>query len=117
MKTERSTRDRPLDYGASALAVLALSIGFAAIVYGMGMVPFDLFNLPAWFFGPLGVYTIIYSFMAGKDPIYYLVWGSVMLAVAVTSALYNIISVFIVFGALMIVLAVIGLFAYWRKRR
>jgi len=117
MRTEQKTNYRSLNYGASALVVLVLSIGLAAIVYGAGIIRFDPFNLPAWFFGPLGVYTLIYSFLVGRDPFYYLVWGSVMSLVAVASALYNIINVFVVFGILMIVLAVIGLFAYRRGRR
>jgi len=116
MKTQRNVNYRSLDYGAKALIVLVLSIGFAAIVYGVQMIPFDLFNLPAWVFGPLGVYTLIYSFVAGKDAIYYLVWGSVMFIVAATSAFYKMVNVIIVFGVLLIVLAVIGLIAYRRSR-
>lgn len=116
MRTEQKTNYRSLGYSARALVVLVLSIGFMAIAYGGGLIPFDPFNLPAWVFGPLGVYTLIYSFVAGKDPFYYLVWGSVMFAIAVASAFYNIINVFIVFGMLMIVIAVIGFVAYRRKR-
>jgi len=117
MRTEQKTNYRSLSYGARALVVLVLSIGLMAIVYGGGIIPFDPFNLPAWVFGPLGVYTLVYSLIAGREPFYYLVWGSVMFAVAVASALYNIINVFIVFGMLMIVIAVIGFIAYGRKRR
>jgi len=109
------SHQRSSSYGVGALAALALSIGFAAIVYGGGMIRFDPFNLPAWFFGPLGVYTITYSFVAGKDPIYYLVWGSVLLAVAAASAFYSIMNVLVVFGMLMVALAVIGLLARRRK--
>ena len=104
------------DHGVGALTVLALSVGFAAIFYGGGIIRFDPFNLPVWVFGPLGVYTLVYSFVAGKDPFYYQVLGSVMFAVAVASALYNVINVLIVFGMLMVVLTVIGLLAYWRKK-
>lgn len=117
MKLEHNTRYRSLDYGTTALAILVLSVGLAAVVYGMSIIPFDLLNFPAWIFGPLGVYTIFYSFVAGKDPIYYLVWGAVMSAVAITSAFYKVTSVFVVFGVLMIVIAIIGMFVYWRSKR
>jgi hypothetical protein len=109
MKTER----RPFEYGVGALAILAVSIGLAAILYGA--IPFDLYYIPAWIFGPLGAYTVAYATIS-KDPTYYLVWGTVMLAVAAVSAFYTV-SIFIVLGVLLIVLAVIGILAYWRSRK
>ncbi len=117
MKTQRSTSYRSLDYGAGALVVLVISVGVAAIVYSVNIIPFDPFNIPAWILGPSGVYTLIYSYAAGKESTYYMVWGAVMFAVAVASALYSLVNPFIVFGILIIVLAVIGIFAHWRSRR
>jgi len=116
MKTEQKVSHKPLDYGVGALAVLVISVGVAAIVYTT-MIPLNLFNIPAWIFGPFGVYTLIYSFIAGKDSTYYLVWGTVMFAVALVSAFYGMIDPFIILGVLVIVLAVIGLIAYWRSRK
>jgi len=114
MKTERIS----LNYGVGALIVFFISIGSAAVVYAAGLVPFNIFNLPAWAFGPLGVFTLIYSFLAGKDWSYYLVWGTIMVAVAIASALYyNITYIIIVFGILVIILAVIGLVVYWRSKK
>jgi len=115
--TEQKTIFRSLDYGVSALVVLVISIGVAAVVYSVPIITFNLLNIPAWVFGPLGAYTIIYSFVVSKDPVYYLVWGTVMFAVAIASALYNIIDPFLVFGILIIVIAVIGLIAYLRGKR
>jgi hypothetical protein len=111
MKTER----RPFEYGVGALAILAVSIGLAAILYSTGTIPFDLYYVPAWIFGPLGAYTVAYATIS-KDPTYYLVWGTVMLAVAAVSAFYTV-SIFVVLGILLIVLAVIGILAYWRSRK
>jgi uncharacterized membrane protein HdeD (DUF308 family) len=106
-----------LDYGPGALIVLVVSIGFAAVVYGVNVIPFDFFNLPAWIFCPLGVYTLVYALIARKDPIYHLVWGTVMFAVGIVSAFYNIVNAFVVLGILLIVIAVIGIVAYWRSKK
>jgi hypothetical protein len=116
MKTDQNVSHKPLDYGVGALVVLVVSIGVAAIVYSL-VIPFNLFNIPAWIFGPLGIYTLAYSFVAGKDSTYYLVWGSVMLAVAIISAFYNVISPFVILGILAIVMAIIGIVAYQRSKK
>jgi hypothetical protein len=117
MKNEQSASHKSLEYGVGALVVLVISVGFAVVVYSVPIMAFDVFNVLAWIFGPFGVYTIIYSVAAGKESTYYLVWGTIMFAVAVISAFYNIINPFIIVGVLAIVLAVIGLFAYWRSRK
>jgi len=117
MRTKQNKSFRSLDYGPIALVVLVISVGAAAVVYSVPIIAFNLFNIPAWVFGPLGVYTIVYSFVVGKDPTYYLVWGTVMFAVAIASALYNIIDPFLVFGVLIIVIAVMGLVAYLRGKK
>jgi hypothetical protein len=116
MKTDQTAPSKPLDYGVGALVVLVVSIGVAAIVYSL-LLPFNLFSLPAWIFGPLGIYTLIYSAVAGKDSTYYLVWGSVMFAVAVISAFYNVVSPFVILGILAIVIAIIGIIAYQRSKK
>jgi len=116
MKTEQEIAHKPLDYGVGALVVLVISVGVAAVVYSVNIILFNLFNIPAWIFGPLGVYTIVYSFLAGKDFTYYLVWGTVMFAISIISAFYGIVNPFIVFGVLIIIIAVIGLVAYWRSK-
>ena len=116
MKTDQNASHKPLDYGVGALVVLVVSVGVAAIVYSL-VIPFNLFSFPAWIFGPLGIYTLAYSFIAGKDSTYYLVWGSVMFAVAIISAFYNVISPFVILGILAIVVAIIGIVAYQRSKK
>lgn len=113
MKTET----KMFSYGAGATAVVAISIGLAAIIYGLSLLAFDLYVLPAWILGPLGVYTAIYSLAAGRESTYYLVWGIVMLAMAFISAFYNVKYVLPILGVLVIVLAVIGVFAYMRGKK
>ena len=113
MRAER----KPFDYNIGALAVVVISVGVAAIVYGLNMVPLDLYNIVAWFFGPLGVYTLIYSFAGDKDSTYYVVMGTIMVAVAVVFGFYNTVPILIVLGIVAIVLAVIGIIAYWRNRK
>jgi hypothetical protein len=117
MEAQRNPGRGPLEYGVGGLVVLVVSIGVAAIVYAVNIVPFDAYNLLAWVFGPLGVYTLAYSLIARKDYAYYLVWGSVMFAVGGFSAFYNRISPFVVLGILLIVVAVIAIVVYERGKK
>jgi len=112
MKTKRL-----LNYGPAALAILITSIGFAAIIYGANIIPFNVLSIPAWIFCPLGAYTIVYSLTAHKDSIYYLIWGSVMLAIGLISASYNIVNPLLIVGALLIIIAVIGIISHQRSRK
>jgi len=112
MKTER----KRFSYGVGALAVLAVSIGVAAIVYSLGLA-FNAYNLLAWIIGPWGVYTVVYSLVASGESTYYLVWGTVMVAVSVVSGFYTVIPALLVLGILLIALAVIGIAAYLRGKR
>lgn len=112
MSIERGT----LDYNVGALIILAISVGLAVAVYGAKILYFDVFVIPAWIFGPLSVYTIVFSFLAGKESTYYLVWGVIMFAIATASAFYNTLDVFIVLGILLITIAVIAIVAYLRGK-
>jgi hypothetical protein len=116
MTNSQNTSSKTPSYGVGALIVLVASIGVAAIVYSL-VLPFNLFSFPAWIFGPLGIYTLAYSFVAGKDSTYYLVWGSVMFAVALVSAFYSVINPFVILGILAIVIAIIGIVAYQRSKK
>src|SRR5512136_733828 len=104
-------------YSVGASAVVAISIGLAAIIYGLNLISFDLYVLPAWILGPLGVYTAIYSLAAGSESTYYLVWGIVLIAVAFISGFYNVTYVLPILGVLVIVLAVIGVITYMRSKK
>jgi hypothetical protein len=117
MKTDQKAPSKSLNYGVGALIVLVASLGVAAIAYSLPLLTFDLFNLPAWIFGPLGIYTLAYSFVAGKDSTYYLVWGSVMFAFAIVFAFYNVANPFVILGILAIVIAIIGIVAYQRSKK
>lgn len=68
MGTER----RALNYNVGAVVIFFVSMALAAIVYAAGIIPFDLFDLLAWAFGPLGVYTLIYSVIVAK--IWLIIW-------------------------------------------
>jgi hypothetical protein len=116
MTSDQKAPSKALDYGAGALVVLVASLGVAAIVYSLPLLTFNLFNLPAWIFGPLGIYTLAYSLIARKDSTYYLVWGSVMFAVAIIFAFYTV-SPFVILGVLAIVIAIIGIIAYQRSKK
>lgn len=116
MKTKQNT-GRSFHYGPTALAAIVISIGIAAIIYGMNVIPFNILNIPAWIFCPLGAYTIVYSLAIRRSSTYYLVWGSVMFTIGLISASYNIINPFIIIGFLLIIVAVIGIISYQRSRR
>lgn len=113
---DRHAKSERQNYGVGALIVFAISLGFAAILYGGGILVFEPLNLIAWVFGPLGVYTILYALKVRRDSLYYLSWGLIMLTMGLASTLYNVVSVMVLFGLLIIVLAVIGLLAYWRRK-
>jgi len=116
MKNSQNTPSKSSGYGVGALIALIASVGAAAIVYSL-VLRFDLFSLPAWILGPLGVYTVAYSLIARKDSTYYLVWGSVMVAIALASGLYTVVSPFVILGILAIVIAITGIFAYRRSKK
>lgn len=116
MEETKTTSRKPFDYGVGALVVLVISVGVAAIVYSV-ILPFDLLNIPTWIFGPLGLYTIAYSSISGKDTTYLLVWGTVMVAVALTFGFYNLVNPIIILGVLAILIAIIGIIAYQRSRK
>jgi hypothetical protein len=108
MKTER----RRFTFGVGAIAVLAISLAVALVIYGLGLVSFNIMNLLGWIFGPLGVYTVAYAFMTKAQSTYYLVWGTIMVAIAIVGGFYYIVPWYLVIGILVIVLAVIGVIAY-----
>jgi hypothetical protein len=116
-RTDVKTQRRALDYNVGATAVVLISIAVAAILYALPLIPFNFYSLFAWIFGPWGVFTIVYSFVAGKDSTYYLVWGTVMVAIGVIAASYDLMPIIIVLAILIIVLAAIGVIAYWRSRK
>jgi hypothetical protein len=116
MKTERSNR-RPLGYGVGSLAILVASLGAAAIVYSLSLIPFYTYSILVWIFGPWGLYTIVYAFVTGRDFTYYVTWGTIIFLVGLASALYTVISPLVMLGILLIILAIIGVGTYWRGRR
>ena len=110
------TGPKQFSYGVGAIAILAISLALALIMYGLALLPYDFFNLLAWIFGPWGVYTVAYSLIAGRESTYYLVWGTIMVAVAIFGSFYSVVPWFMVFGILVIVLAVIGIIAYMKGK-
>ncbi len=114
-ETKNDSR-KAFDYGAGALAVLVISIGVAAIVYSL-ILPLNFLNIPAWIFGPLGIYSLAYSTVAGKKSTYYAVWGVMMVAVAIIFGFYNIVNPVVILGILAILIAIIGIVAYQRSRK
>jgi hypothetical protein len=116
MEETKTTSRKPFDYGVGALVVLVVSVGVAAIVYS-SILPLNLLNIPAWICGPLGLYTLAYSSIAGKNSTYFAVWGTVMVAVALIFGFYNVVNPVVILGVLAILIAVIGIIAYQRSRK
>jgi len=109
-------KPKKFSYGVGAFAVFVISLGVAALSYGGGLLVFEPLGLVAWLLSPLGAYTVIYALRAREDVLYYTSWGLIMFAVGLASALYRVVDVVIILGILLIVLAVIGLVAYWRRK-
>lgn len=106
-----------ISYGVGALTVLALSIGLTMIVYGSGILEFNLLNVFSWILGPLGAYTLIYGIISKRDLLYYSLWGTLMLAIALILALYLIVNPLIIIGVTFIVIVILGLIIRGRARR
>ena len=104
-------------YGVGALASIVVSLAAALITYGGGLIPFDPLNLPAWLLGPLGAYTIAYSFVSEHDPAYYFIWGVILLGLASISAFYWAVNPAILIGVILLVAVAVGLASYRRDRR
>ena len=116
MEETKTTSQKPFDYGVGALIVLVISVGVAAIVYSV-ILPLNLLNIPAWIFGPLGLYTIAYASIGGKDSTYFAVWGTVMVALALIFGFYDLVNPVVILGVLAILIAIIGIIAYQRSRK
>lgn len=101
-------------YTIGAAITVVLSLGFATILYGTGFLPFDFLALLAWALGPLGLLTIITAFTGAQETAFYLSWGSILIAIALASLLYPLINVIVIFGGLLVALAVISLLAHLR---
>ena len=99
------------------MACIAVSIAVALIIYGIGLIPLNLWHILAWLFGPLGVYTVIYALIKSREPTYHLVWGAVTISIAIASITYNVLNPIVVLGSLILVIVIIGLLGYWRGRR
>ena len=99
-------------YRIGSAIIVVLSLGFATIIYGIGFLPFDFLALIAWALGPLGLFTVITAFTEEKDTAFYLSWGSILLALALASLVYSLINVVVIFGGLLVTLAIISLVAH-----
>lgn len=111
------TERKSIGYGVGALAIFVISIGAAAIAHSMNWIGLNFYNIPAWLIGPLGIYTVAYSLVAGKDWAYYLAWGTIVTSAAVVSGFYDKAQPLLVIGIVLIVLAIIGMIAYWRGKK
>ena len=103
------------------MACIAVSIAVAFIIYGIGLIPLNLWHILAWLFGPFGVYTVIYALIKSREPTYHLVWGAITISIAIASITYNILNnilnPIVVLGSLILVIVIIGLLGYWRGRK
>ena len=99
------------------MACIAVSIAVALIIYGIGLIPLNLWHILAWLFGPFGVYTVIYALIKSREPTYHLVWGAVTISIAIASITYNVLTPIVVLGSLILVIVIIGLLGYWRGRK
>jgi hypothetical protein len=105
---------RYLSYDVGALITMIISVGVAIVAYGGGYLPYDIYNLPAWILGPLGLYSLVYA-LVSNEGFYYSVWGMILIAFAAISALYRLVNVAVVVGLLLVVVGVTAAIAYMRE--
>ncbi|MEM0456424.1 MAG: hypothetical protein QXP86_04635 [Nitrososphaerota archaeon] len=110
------TTSKGISYGVGALVTTLISVGVVIILYGTGFLVFNLLSLMACILAPLGTYTIVYALIKRKDILYYISWGLIILTIGLASVSYNVMNPLVIFGVLLIGLAIIGLAAYWRRR-
>lgn len=113
-KTVKSEKN---SYGVGAIIIFVISLGVAVIIYAGGFLIFDPLNLVACVIIPLGAYTIAYALKTWRDYLYYLSWGLIIFIIGLSLALYRLVSIIMLFGLLLVLLAVLGLFGYWRRGR
>jgi hypothetical protein len=107
---------RNFNYAIGAIITITLSLGSAAVTYGSKFIIFDVFNLPAWILGPLGIYTLIYALTAGEF-YYNFSWSLALLTIAIYSAFYRLLNFIVVLGIFLIAIAVISSLAILRSKK
>ena len=110
-----SVKLKKSDYNIGALVVLMLSIGVVLIAYSGGILVFNVVGLTSWILGPLSIYTVLYALWFKIDRLYYLFWGLVMMALALSSSLSLLVHPLIVLGLFLMAITLIGFSAYWRR--
>jgi hypothetical protein len=105
-------RFRKLEYAVGAFAVLVSSIGVAFTVYSIGVLAFDIVDTVFWVLGLLGVCTALYALWFKRDRLFYLCWGLIMIALALSSAIYPLVHPLTIVGVLLVILVFIGFSAY-----
>ncbi len=104
------------NYGAGALVVLFISLGGAMVVYPLNLFAFSWVHLLILIFAPLGIFTCLFAVFAGRDLVYFLVYGLIMVLIGFLPVTSPFVDPMILIGVVVIVLAVIGIIAYWRKK-
>jgi len=102
-------------YSVGASMVLAGSIGVILIIYGLGLSLSPL-NILALLLGSLGAYTLAYAICSKRDVLYYSIWGVVLLGAALASALYTVVNPLLTIGSLILLMILIVLTVYWRRK-
>ena len=96
--------------------VLFIFLGVAMVVYTLNMFPFSWVHLLTWIFVPLGFFTCLFAVFAGRDLFYFLVYGIIIVLIGLLPVTSPFVAPMVLIGVVIIVLAVIGIIAYWRKR-
>jgi len=96
--------------------ILFISLGVAIVVYTLNMFSFSPIHLLSWIFVPLGIFTCVFAVFSERDFFYFFVYGFVMLLVGLIGVTSTFIAPMLLIGVLVIVLAVVGIIWYWRKK-
>ncbi|MDW8084455.1 MAG: hypothetical protein RMI49_04580 [Candidatus Caldarchaeum sp.] len=103
-----------ISYGSGAAITVVLTAGVLLVLTGTGAVAFDLLQGIAVLLSVFGGYTIVYAVFS-KDRVYHLVWGALSTAVGIGLLTTPLVNPLITLGLLLIILALLGVFAIRRK--
>ncbi|MEN3048239.1 MAG: hypothetical protein ABDH63_05605 [Candidatus Caldarchaeales archaeon] len=105
-----------MSYGAGALIAVVASTGALLVLSGAGLMRVDPFTALGVVVAVLGVYTVAYG-AASKDPVYYLLWGGIALALGLGIAASNLLNPTVVLGLALVFVAALGAAAALVRRR
>ena len=105
--------------GMSRLAWPGYAVGSGILIaYGLGLLAFKLIHVLVWLFGPWGFYTLIYGLAKRGERAYYVLWGIIMIFLALLAPAHQLKWPLLpIIGILILLVAMLAAVAYLAGRR